>query len=329
MRRLRDLLDSEDPAVAELARLVRAVGDLDPPSGVQDRVRRAVTRHGLPAKPPGRRMHPAEQLIRSIAAVAPGREPAAMPPSDGARSALASPEVPTQSSPANTSWPLPVDPQRAAGPGSPSVTTLSGAVATSWQPPVVPAHRHRRSVAIVVAAAAAALTAALLTVAARSPDGDRPAVKPPSGGSDVAAGVPQKPPGPATAVPLDKAVAGRPSGGAALRPAGGPGAAEPGVPRSVHLPQGPRAQVEVTVESVPAGAQILRAGTVIGKTPFHGALVHRGGDVTLVVRLAGYLDRSLVIHPGRAVSEHIELSGVPPAQLSTQDRDGSINPFHN
>jgi hypothetical protein len=43
MQRLRDLIDSKDPAVAELARLILAVGDLDPPRGAQDRVRRAMT----------------------------------------------------------------------------------------------------------------------------------------------------------------------------------------------------------------------------------------------------------------------------------------------
>ena len=37
--RLRDLVDAEDPAVAELARLVRAADDLDPAPGAQDRVR--------------------------------------------------------------------------------------------------------------------------------------------------------------------------------------------------------------------------------------------------------------------------------------------------
>lgn len=37
--RLRDLVDADDPAVAELARMVRAASDLDPLPGAQDRVR--------------------------------------------------------------------------------------------------------------------------------------------------------------------------------------------------------------------------------------------------------------------------------------------------
>lgn len=43
MQRLRELVDSRDPAMAELARLVRSVGELDPPRGAQGRVRAAIT----------------------------------------------------------------------------------------------------------------------------------------------------------------------------------------------------------------------------------------------------------------------------------------------
>lgn len=42
MQRLREIVDPDDPAVAELARLVRAAGDLDPAPGAQERVRRAL-----------------------------------------------------------------------------------------------------------------------------------------------------------------------------------------------------------------------------------------------------------------------------------------------
>lgn len=46
MRRLRDLEDSEDPAVAALARLFRSVGDLDPPPGADERVCGALAQSG-------------------------------------------------------------------------------------------------------------------------------------------------------------------------------------------------------------------------------------------------------------------------------------------
>jgi hypothetical protein len=42
MERMRDLVDADDQAVAELARLVRATGELDPAPGAQDRVREAL-----------------------------------------------------------------------------------------------------------------------------------------------------------------------------------------------------------------------------------------------------------------------------------------------
>lgn len=45
MRRLRDLVDSEDPAVAALARLFRSLGDLDPPPGADERVCDALARN--------------------------------------------------------------------------------------------------------------------------------------------------------------------------------------------------------------------------------------------------------------------------------------------
>jgi serine/threonine protein kinase len=45
MRRLRDLLESEDPVVAGLARLIRTREEVEPPRGAQSRVREALARH--------------------------------------------------------------------------------------------------------------------------------------------------------------------------------------------------------------------------------------------------------------------------------------------
>lgn len=44
IQRLRDMTDCEEPAVVELIDLVRSTGDLDPPLGAQERVRRALLR---------------------------------------------------------------------------------------------------------------------------------------------------------------------------------------------------------------------------------------------------------------------------------------------
>ena len=83
----------------------------------------------------------------------------------------------------------------------------------------------------------------------------------------------------------------------------------------------------MAVDSVPAGAQVLRAGTVLGKTPFHGTLPRRDADVTLVVRLAGYADKSVVVHADHAVSEHIKLGRATPGHPPKANRDQSVNPF--
>src|SRR5678816_862038 len=48
MRRFRDVHDLDDPVVAELAGMLRAVADLDPPLGAEVRVRAALSRRGAP-----------------------------------------------------------------------------------------------------------------------------------------------------------------------------------------------------------------------------------------------------------------------------------------
>lgn len=48
MRRFRDVHDVDDPVVAELAGMLQAVGDLDPPLGAEARVRAALSRRGAP-----------------------------------------------------------------------------------------------------------------------------------------------------------------------------------------------------------------------------------------------------------------------------------------
>jgi hypothetical protein len=50
--RLRDIVASDDPAVADLVRMVRATGDLAPRPGAKDRVRRALAERPLARRPP-------------------------------------------------------------------------------------------------------------------------------------------------------------------------------------------------------------------------------------------------------------------------------------
>jgi hypothetical protein len=83
------------------------------------------------------------------------------------------------------------------------------------------------------------------------------------------------------------------------------------------------ANVELAIESTPPGAEVVLAGRGIGKTPFHGSLARSAGNVTLVLRLPGYADRSVVVHPDRAISERIKLVAAPPRV----NHDKSVNPF--
>jgi serine/threonine-protein kinase len=90
-------------------------------------------------------------------------------------------------------------------------------------------------------------------------------------------------------------------------------------PRNIERSQ--PANVELAIETTPPGAQVLLAGKGLGKTPFHGYLPRGDGNVTLVVRLSGYIDRTVVVHPDRAIRERVKL--VP----ARGKRDQSVNPF--
>src|SRR5262249_44673557 len=80
--------------------------------------------------------------------------------------------------------------------------------------------------------------------------------------------------------------------------------------------------VNVLIESVPSGAQVVVGGSVLGKTPYHGTWPRRTGDAALVVRLAGYADRTITLHTDQAISERIKLVKAAP-----RGRDQSMNPF--
>ena len=84
------------------------------------------------------------------------------------------------------------------------------------------------------------------------------------------------------------------------------------------------ATVELAVDSTPSGASVFHAGKLVGKTPYRGTLVRRDGDVALVIRLAGYADKSVVVHANHAISQRVQLvraTRVPPG------RNDGVNPF--
>ena len=83
------------------------------------------------------------------------------------------------------------------------------------------------------------------------------------------------------------------------------------------------------LESVPAGAQVVVGGAVLGKTPFRGTLPRRSGDVALVLvlRLAGYADKTITVHGDKTISERVPLVKATPARSRIPERDKPVNPF--
>jgi serine/threonine-protein kinase len=95
-------------------------------------------------------------------------------------------------------------------------------------------------------------------------------------------------------------------------------------------PAAPPALVDVVVDSAPSGAEVLLGGAVQGITPFAGRLPRGDRDVELVIRLAGYVDRTILVHPIAPIRERVTLARDPAAAVprrSTPDRDRSVNPF--
>jgi hypothetical protein len=77
--------------------------------------------------------------------------------------------------------------------------------------------------------------------------------------------------------------------------------------------------VEVVLTSSPSGAEVVRDGNVIGKTPFRGALRRTDRDVKLVLRLRGHRDHPITVHTSAPSKQLVKL--VPTAH------DKGVNPF--
>ena len=85
-------------------------------------------------------------------------------------------------------------------------------------------------------------------------------------------------------------------------------------------------EVRVAIDSVPSGANIVRAKRVIATTPATLALPI-GGDVVLVLQQRGYADRRIVIAADRASEHHITLTRLERPPAAVPGRDDSVNPF--
>jgi eukaryotic-like serine/threonine-protein kinase len=112
----------------------------------------------------------------------------------------------------------------------------------------------------------------------------------------------------------------------------------PGAPReperpesaaAVALPREPRDldSIAVAIDSDPPGAQILVGRRVLGTTPYRGELARQAHDVTFVIRLASYAERTVVAHASQAVSEHVKLVRSATGKPVKPDPDRVVNPF--
>ncbi|MEO7731050.1 MAG: serine/threonine-protein kinase [Kofleriaceae bacterium] len=284
-------------------------------------------------KAPAQRVQTADELIRGIDAIVGGRGSGPMVTSASARPA----------------------------PAAPSMTTLSGAATTSESHPM-PMLRGRRSRVLAIGAGvvAAMVVVALVVVATGTSDPARPGVTSRSTAA-MRASSPTTPvtvaPDPAPAPALPAAAPAAPTTApAAPDPAPAPAAPDPAptpappdpaatpaaptpaaqpLPKPVARPTPPPAapvgdaKVDIDLDSVPAGAQVLLGGVVVGKTPFRGTLPRRPGDSAMVIRLEGYADRRVMLRADAALHERIKLVRLPPptTKPSRKDRDKSVNPF--
>jgi PEGA domain-containing protein len=81
----------------------------------------------------------------------------------------------------------------------------------------------------------------------------------------------------------------------------------------------PPTTVDVVVDSLPQGAEVVHNGNVIGKTPFRGTLPRTNRNVSLLLRLRGHANKSVTVHTGAASKQTVKL--VPAAH------DKGVNPF--
>ena len=192
-------------------------------------------------------------------------------------------------------------------------TTLSGAAGahTTGAGTLVTAPRRKLGLWIGIggAVAAAAVAAIVVTGGGGGKGGDaKPVAAEPVPAPEAA------PPPPPTPVPAPQAVTPPP---APVEPPAAPAAP---------------ATVAVSFDSTPPGAKILRGDEVLGKTPFTGTLPRADAAETLTLRLSGYKDAIVTVHPAADVTAKVKLDRKRSGgggQGGGGDRDRGVNPFGN
>jgi serine/threonine-protein kinase len=85
-----------------------------------------------------------------------------------------------------------------------------------------------------------------------------------------------------------------------------------GDPTPAVMPPAP-AQVTLTVETDPPGAEVWRAGAILGTTPFTLRQAATAGEASFLLKKAGYDDAPLTIAADRDVSKRVTLVATKPA----------------
>jgi hypothetical protein len=99
--------------------------------------------------------------------------------------------------------------------------------------------------------------------------------------------------------------------------------------KSVRTRAATAEQIDVVIESTPAGAEVLRGDAVLGRTPFRSTLPRGAGTVSFVIKLGGYARRQLFVHPDKRISRRVALIPLIPVHEPppAPSRDDSVNPF--
>jgi serine/threonine-protein kinase len=99
----------------------------------------------------------------------------------------------------------------------------------------------------------------------------------------------------------------------------------PAAPSSLQTPSA----VALDIDSTPPGAEVVLRGEVLGRTPFRGPLPRGDNEVAIVIRLRGYASRTIVVRPGKPITQQINLVPSSPPQRQLRSRDDSVNPFES
>jgi serine/threonine-protein kinase len=135
-----------------------------------------------------------------------------------------------------------------------------------------------------------------------------------------------EPPKPTAEAPKPTAEAPKPT----------PVAATPEAPKPV-IPAPPPApvQIKVALRSEPSGAEVLRGGKVVGKTPFTKELDAGTGKLAYTLRLAGHKDATAELPADKGGEATVKLAAEPAVQEPARPtgkktkpvKDGVVNPF--